>query len=149
MLADEAWFHRRRGLPRWERLGHPLDSLSVAAAYTWLVLVPPGAHALAAYVGLAGFSCLFVTKDEAVHARLCSAGEHWLHALLFVLHPIVFAAFAVLWWMGGHDWLVRAQLALTVSFMAYQLLYWSVAWNRHDSTQARPSAPSRAIGSGR
>ena len=27
ILVDEFWFHHRRGLPRWERLGHPIDTL--------------------------------------------------------------------------------------------------------------------------
>ncbi len=29
MAVDEVHFHRQRGLPRWERLGHPLDTLTV------------------------------------------------------------------------------------------------------------------------
>jgi hypothetical protein len=137
MLADEGWCHRRRGLPRWERLGHPLDTLSVAACYAWLVASNPGGHALAIYVGLAAFSCLFVTKDEFVHARVCDGPESWLHAVLFVLHPIVFLAFGVLWWSGQGAWLVRAQLAATLVFCGYQLLYWngSVLWNRSTRSQ--------------
>ena len=27
--STRAWFHRRRGLPRWERIGHPLDTLTI------------------------------------------------------------------------------------------------------------------------
>jgi hypothetical protein len=129
MLADEGWYHRKRGLPKWERLGHPLDTLSVAACYGCLVGTSPGPHALAAYVGLAAFSCLFITKDEFVHSRLCDAHESWLHAVLFVLHPVVFLAFGVIWWSGQNTWLIQAQLAATVAFAAYQLLYWSVLWN--------------------
>jgi hypothetical protein len=139
MLVDEGWYHRRRGLPRWERLGHPLDTLSVAVCYAWLVIERPDApHALAVFVGLALVSSLFITKDEPVHARLCRAGEHWLHALLFVLHPIVFVAFGAIWWSGRHPWVLRAQLALTISVMLYQLLYWSVPWNRKPPTETVP-----------
>jgi hypothetical protein len=140
MLVDEGVYHRRRGLPRWERLGHPVDTLSVALCYVWLVSHRPDApHALAGYVALAFVSCLVVTKDEAVHARLCSPGEHWLHALLFVLHPIVFLAIGALWWSGHHEWLVRAQLALTASLMIYQVVYWSVSWNRRPSRRPSPA----------
>jgi len=28
MGVDEFYFHRRRGLPRWERLAHPLDTMT-------------------------------------------------------------------------------------------------------------------------
>jgi hypothetical protein len=130
MVADEGWFHRKRGLPRWERNGHPLDTLTVAMAYAWLAWARPGdRHALTVYLVLALFSCVFVTKDEFVHSRLCGPGESWLHAILFVLHPLVFAAFGVLWWTGGPSWIVRAQLALTLAFGGYQVLYWSVLWN--------------------
>jgi len=129
MAVDEGWFHRRRGLPRWERLGHPIDTLSVAACYGWLVANgPEQPHALPVYVALAAVSSLLVTKDEPVHARLCRPGEHWLHAVLFVLHPVVFLAFGILWWSGRAAWAIEVQLALTIAFGAYQLVYWSVWW---------------------
>ena len=77
MLVDEGWYHRRRGLGRWERLGHPLDTFSVALAYAWLATHPQASRgALVGYVALAVLSSLLVTKDEPVHARECSAGEH-------------------------------------------------------------------------
>src|SRR5215510_9016243 len=109
MAVDEAWFHRRRGLPRWERIGHPLDTLTIAACLAWLLAT----GSLAGYVALAIASTLFVTKDEPVHARLCTGGEQWLHAVLFALHPIALAAYAVLWRAGRTD-LLAIQLALVV-----------------------------------
>lgn len=125
MFVDEGHFHASRQLPRWERLGHPLDTLSVALCYGWLSVASPRApHALAVYVALAAISCLLVTKDEVVHARLCTPAEHWLHAVLFVLHPIVLAAFAMAWLEGSRA-LVAGQLALTVAFGTYQLVRWN------------------------
>jgi len=124
MAVDEGYFHRRRGLPRWERIGHPLDTLSIAACLAWLVVAPAGV-ALPVYAGLAVLSCVFVTKDEPIHARLCTAGEHWLHAMLFVLHPVVLAAFAWLWWAGYHTALA-VQLAAVLAFFGYQVVYWNL-----------------------
>lgn len=124
MLADEGWFHRRRGLPRWERIGHPVDTLSVAVAYAWLVATAPTRENLAVYIALAVVSCVVVTKDEWVHARVCTPGEHWLHAVLFVLHPVAFGAVGALWWTGGHGAIVGGQLLLTIAFGIYQLVYW-------------------------
>jgi hypothetical protein len=124
--VDEGYFHHRRGLPRWERLGHPLDTGTVALGFAFLAVATPRPGTLAAYVALAAASCLFITKDEPVHARLCTPGEHWLHALLFVLHPLVFVGFGVLWWQGGHAGLIVAQLALTLVFLAYQVVYWNL-----------------------
>jgi hypothetical protein len=124
MLADELVYHRRRGLPRWERIGHPLDTLTVVLAYGW-VLAGGG---LVGYVALACFSCLFVTKDEPVHARECDAGEMWLHAVQFVLHPIAFLVFGLLWAEGGHTIFLWLWLAVTALFGAYQTIYWNLVW---------------------
>jgi len=117
MLVDEAWFHRRRELPRWERIGHPLDTLTIIACLGWLLAGGP----LAGYVVLAIGSTLFVTKDEPVHARLCSGGEQWLHALLFALHPVVLAAFTQL-----PPSLLFGELIVVAGFFVYQLVYWNV-----------------------
>ena len=125
MFVDEFVFHRKRGLPRWERVGHPLDTLTVALCYAWLVAVPArSTNALSVYVALCAFSCLFITKDEFVHARLCEPLETWLHAVLFVLHPLVFLAFFVLWYSGVHDWILKAALASTLGLLTYQVAYW-------------------------
>jgi 2-polyprenyl-6-hydroxyphenyl methylase/3-demethylubiquinone-9 3-methyltransferase len=124
MLIDEGVFHRR-GLPRWERIGHPLDTLTIVLCLAWLVAVPPGRATLTVYAVLAGFSTLFVTKDEPVHARLCGGGEQWLHALLFVLHPIVLAVLGLAWWRGEYPALLAVQLALTLGFGIYQTVYWN------------------------
>jgi 2-polyprenyl-6-hydroxyphenyl methylase/3-demethylubiquinone-9 3-methyltransferase len=126
MIADEAVCHRRRELPRWERIGHPLDTLTVAACVAWLVCVPPGRGALAVYLGLAVVSALFVTKDEPVHTRLCGPGEHWLHAVLFTLHPVVLATLGVLWWTGAHRTVLTVQLAAVLGFGVYQAVYWNL-----------------------
>jgi 2-polyprenyl-6-hydroxyphenyl methylase/3-demethylubiquinone-9 3-methyltransferase len=122
MLVDEGWFHRRRELPRWERIGHPLDTLTIATCLGWLL----AGGGFGGYIGLAIASTLFVTKDEGVHAKLCGAGEQWLHAVLFALHPIVLAAFGYLAWSGHHGVLV-GQLVVTLAFMTYQVVYWNVA----------------------
>jgi hypothetical protein len=141
MAVDEGWFHRRRGLPPWERIGHPLDTLTVAACYGWLLTHGPGERALMVYAGLAVLSCLFVTKDSFVHARLCSGGETWVHSVLFVLHPMVLLAAAVVWWSDGPRFVLQSQLVLALTLALYQLAYWSVPWKR------RPSGG--VLGSGR
>jgi 2-polyprenyl-6-hydroxyphenyl methylase/3-demethylubiquinone-9 3-methyltransferase len=125
MVVDEAVFHRKRGLPRWERIGHPLDTLTIVVCLGWLLATSPSSTTLGVYIGLAAFSTLFVTKDELVHAKLCSGGEQWLHSVLFVLHPIVLFAFGNLWWHGHLAPLV-GQLVVTIAFMGYQIVYWCV-----------------------
>ena len=148
MVVDEGWFHRERGLSRWERIGRPLDTLTIALCLSWLVATAPErSTALPIYVGLAVFSTLFVTKDAAVQAQPCSPGERWLHALLFALHPIVLAAFAYLWWIGMAGLLV-GQLGITIAFLAYQVIYWSTEGATACGELESDQPPRRRKGSG-
>jgi hypothetical protein len=130
MAIDERRFHRRRGLPRWERIGHVLDTTTVLASYAFALTVRPTAGRAVAYAALVLASSLFVTKDEPVHAARCTAGEHWIHALLFVLHPMVLGGVGLAWWAGRLRGLVVAQAALTAAFGTYQLVYWNLRWRR-------------------
>src|SRR5689334_19220146 len=93
IALDEICFHRKRDLPKWERIGHPLDTLSVLACLLFILFVPySSGGVLKGYIALAIFSCLMVTKDEFVHKHHCPAAEHWLHALLFLNHPALLTA---------------------------------------------------------
>jgi hypothetical protein len=130
MLVDEFYFHHKRRLPRWERIGHPLDTLSVLACYALALAFSPTRVAIGCYAALALCSCLLITKDEFVHARLCSPTEHWLHAVLFVLHPAVLALVAVLWVEGGQRALLVGQTCITLAFGIYQTVYWNFPWKQ-------------------
>ena len=145
MFVDEICFHRRRELPRWERIGHPLDTLSVVICYTLTLILTPNSQALLIYGLLSVGSCLLVSKDEKVHARRCEAGEHWLHAMLFMLHPLALLGGAVLWLapragelgivlsardLASARFVLVAQVCLALLFGLYQLIYWNVRWRR-------------------
>jgi hypothetical protein len=130
MVVDEFYFHHRRRLPRWERIGHPLDTLSVLACYAMALAFSPSDGAVGCYAALAVFSCLFVTKDEFVHAKLCDPAEHWLHAVLFLMHPVVLTLAAFLWVSGGHRALLAFQGLLTLTFGVYQTVYWNRPWKQ-------------------
>ena len=134
MFIDEIHFHRLRGLPRWERVGHPIDTFSVLLCYGVALTQPPSGGALTVYAALAILSCLLITKDEFVHARLCPPAEQWLHALLFVVHPIVLGATGLLWFKHKTA-ILAGQSAMTVAFGCYQLIYWNHPWKRHPRAQ--------------
>ncbi len=142
---DEFFFHVKRGLPKWERIGHPLDTLTVLACFAFILFVPYSSFYLKIYIGLALFSCLFVTKDEFVHKECCPASEQWLHALLFLNHPVVLTLAGCLWPIASGDtgpsWLsaliphvktlrlfLMIQTGSIVLFLVYQILYWNLLW---------------------
>jgi hypothetical protein len=124
--VDEFHFHRKRGLPRWERWGHPLDTLTALFPFGFLLLTPPSNRALGIYAALAAFSCLFVTKDEFVHAEACGKAERWLHANLFLLHPVVFISAGYLWWESRLSGALASQAFLLAVFFHYQIIYWGL-----------------------
>lgn len=130
LLIDEFYFHHQRGLGRWESQGHPLDTLTVLICYLWILIALPNALNLNIFIGLSIFSCLFVTKDEFIHARESSGGENWLHAILFILHPLTFMVAGYLWLQNIlHDFLILQTLIVGL-FMIYQLLYWNIKWKK-------------------
>ncbi len=164
MGFDEFYFHRRRGLGRWERLGHPFDTMTVVACMAWVLFTKPTRSGLAAYAVLAVFSCLFVTKDEWIHARSCSPGEHWLHAILFLVHPVSLTCVGLLWpalrleepplslfrqpvgpWS---ERLLAGQFVMTGGFCVYQVIYWNVRWPRIPLARSitRSTTPSTSAG---
>jgi hypothetical protein len=145
MAFDEVYFHRKRRLDAWERIGHPLDTLTVLVCIAYVALAAPSPGHVAGYAALAAFSCLFITKDEGVHARRCTPGEHWLHAVLFLVHPLSLASLALLWpslhppvagplssvpFIASGARIVTAQFVLTAAFCVYQIVYWNVRWTK-------------------
>ena len=135
MGVDELWFHPRRTLARREWAGHALDTAVFLACLAVPILFPPTPAHLGLYAGLGAFSCLLITKDEFVHHVACPGGEHWIHAVLFILHPLVLVGTALLWIasaggaqglplppMGAAGTLLRLQAILVGAFLGFQLL---------------------------
>ena len=133
MFFDEFVFHRRRGLGRWEALGHPVDTLSVVILLVIASFTPCSSFFEWLFLVLAVFSCVLITKDEFIHTKECKAAENHLHALLFVLHPVLLFSIYSLWSSAAKGeaqalFFLRGQLALVFSFGAYQLWAWRGAW---------------------
>ncbi len=146
ITLDEYLFHLKRGLPKWERIGHPLDTLTVIACLGYVLIFPYSTFHLYIYIGLSLFSCIFVTKDEFIHKECCPAAEQWLHSILFLNHPVLLAATGLMWpllhenqapplWLTS--WLQDAhflkaflsfQIAFATLFFLYQVIYWNIIW---------------------
>ena len=127
MGVDE-WLHYRRDLPTWERIGHPLDTLTVLFGLLFINYFPYSEEHRMTYIGLCVFSCLFITKDEWVHQKVCIGFEHWLHALLFIVHPLVFLSMGMLWANDPEDPILNTAPIIVTGFMLYQILRWSIPW---------------------
>lgn len=123
ILLDEFIFHRKRGLPRWEIIGHPIDTMTVISCLLFLAFVDRTPTTEKIYWVMAIGSCICVTKDEWVHRKFCSAEEMWLHAVLFMMHPLVlFTAMGA--WEDERPALLAVSGGIFV-FLIYQILYWN------------------------
>ena len=148
IFFDEYVYHLKRGLPRWERIGHPLDTFSVLACFLFVLFIPYSPAGIKYYVGVALMSCVLITKDEFVHKHVCPASEQWLHALLFVNHSILLSVLGVLWpsltgeplftWLPNSSmiWVfLWSQTLLTALFLFYQIVYWNFIYDEQDQQQ--------------
>ena len=147
MLIDEFYFHNRRGLKAWERIGHPFDTLTVLLILAWIETQSFNPLNLKIALGLGAFSTLFVTKDEVVHKEECDKAELWLHSVLFVLHPLVILSWIGAWALreGALDSLtglvalkpdlnfIFTWMWIPVLFMfLHQIVYWNFLRPRYD-----------------
>lgn len=124
MLFDEFYFHHKRGLGKWESLGHPIDSFLFLICFLFCLAIPYNTSYETFFIILSVISTLVITKDEFIHTKECPASENWLHALLFILHPIsLFVLYK--FWVEGENTLIAIQAAIIGLFMLYQLTYWN------------------------
>lgn len=119
---DEFFFHMRRGLPRWERIGHPLDTLSVLSIYVAMFTLAPSPSTYWLLGVLLTFSLFIVTKDEWIHKKHCEAEEMWLHAVMFVLHPIQLSVLFVLWHLSWKIEIARELTSLMNRFEGVEVV---------------------------
>lgn len=123
ILVDEFFFHHKRTMPLWERRGHPIDTATVLACLYFLYFFDPTPTNITIYYVLALASCLCITKDEWVHWKYCGPAEMWLHAVLFVTHPLLlFSAMAE--WETQKPLFLAVALGVTVFFF-YQVIFWN------------------------
>lgn len=134
-LLDELHYHRKRGLGRFESIGHPADTLVFLAALSIPAISRPTNVSLICFILFALISTLVITKDEFIHAQSCEPGEHWLHALLFVVHAPVLIGIALVWLHDPAAIFLRLLPPIVGAWGIYQFLYWRGA--AHDGSEQR------------
>jgi len=125
MMVDEFYFHKKRVLPQWEKIGHPIDTFTVMLGIALLIFTAESTNVGGYFFVWAVVSCGVVAKDEWVHQKYCVGTEHFIHAILFVLHPVVLFSCWRLYQLN--EWpAIYLQLVLLSCFFVYQVLYWNV-----------------------
>ncbi len=125
MTFDEFYFHHKRGLGKWESIGHPIDSIFFFAVFIFCILFSYSESLNIAFITLSIFSTLIITKDEWVHTEQSSAKENWLHAMLFIIHPLALIGLYYAWRFGFSK-IILIQAVIISLFTVYQILYWNI-----------------------
>jgi hypothetical protein len=137
--VDEFYFHHKRGLGWWERLGHPFDTISILICYSFILNSPPNYQNTLIFISLSVFSSLLVTKDEFVHNKECGPTEQWLHSILFIIHPVTLIVLGLMWnntiFVSPNELeifnkFIKGQYIFICVFLTYQILYWSIPWKK-------------------
>lgn len=135
--------HKKRGLPLWEIVGHPLDTFFTLSFFLFIVRVPFSAYNSLLLLSLGIISCFSNSKDEFIHSQICTPLEMWLHSLLFMLHPILLIWGGLWWYLFSFDspqalqifglerntlvqiqFYLYIQVVLIASVLLYQIGYW-------------------------
>jgi hypothetical protein len=124
MFFDEFYFHHKRGLHRWESIGHPVDTFFFLLCFLFTLIYPFTSDNLITFVILSIISTLIITKDEWVHAKEADGLEHWLHSLLFIVHPISLTLLYFAW-RQSLQLLIVVQSIIVFTFFIYQIFYWN------------------------
>ena len=124
MMIDEFYFHHKRGLKKWESLGHPIDSFFFLITFLFCLTVPYQEKWTWIFITLSVVSTLIITKDEWIHSEQCSGAENWLHAMLFIIHPIALAGLYYAWTASLQNLILVQTIIITIFFL-YQLIYWN------------------------
>lgn len=129
MIFDEFYFHHKRGLPKWERIGHPMDTLFFLICLLIPCTFSYHKNSVLLFVFLSILSSLIIVKDEKVHLKLCNSKEQVLHALLFITHPLILLC-VFLWWKFQDQFIFAKQILHTqffvvLLFLTYQIVYWN------------------------
>jgi len=146
MAVDEFVFHRRRGLPPFERWGHVVDTGLFLLALLLPALFTPNSILLILYGFLAIASCLLITKDEWIHASTCSGAEQWCHAMLFVLHGPILLLAGLVWYLNPGHFALKMLPPIILIWGLYQHLYWNVYYDRKHARTGREQPVLRRAG---
>ena len=130
-MAFDEHLHKKRGLGAWERLGHPVDTMTVFSPLSFIAVNEYTSDRLIVFVILSVFSSVFITKDEFIHTNECNPLENWIHSMLFVLHPMIFICSGFLWKYHPDDQFLVIQAISVGVFMIYQIMRWSLSWKEH------------------
>ncbi|MBC77749.1 MAG: hypothetical protein CME64_17215 [Halobacteriovoraceae bacterium] len=132
ILFDEFYFHKRRGLKKWERIGHPIDTFIFLGCFIYTLVSPFSESNSVIFLILAVLSCLVILKDEWVHIKECDVFEHWLHCGLFLIHPISLIGLLFVWKEDGFYEIFIQSILITL-FLLHQIYYWNIKRTPHEA----------------
>jgi hypothetical protein len=130
MLIDELRYHKERGLDTFEKWSHLVDACSVLFVMLFTIFFEPTSSSQLIFFALVALSALLITKDEKIHQRACSAGEQWLHSLLFLIHIPLLLSIGALWLVYPDSWFLPLAAIPVSVWIIYQIIYWNFRYEQ-------------------
>lgn len=128
--VDEYYFHRKRQLCRLEVYSLLIDGALYLIPLGIAIFAPISDSWKLLYIAFATLSCLSVAKNEWFYHHI-EKKERTLHALLYLLHPILLYSFYLSWVENYfvHNlnfWIIQiCYLGFGFKTLSYQIIYWN------------------------
>lgn len=140
--VDEYYFHRKRGLVKQEVISAIVDGALYLIPLLIAIFLPFNSLWQKLYIGFAMISCLSIAKNECFYPSL-TAPERVVHALLYILHPVMLYTFYISWEQNYFTtminfWMIQIiYMALGAKTLTYQIIYWNYVHQKPEAETAK------------
>ncbi len=128
---DEYFLKRKRELSQAEINSGILDGILFLFVVSLTIFTTFSESLGYIYIGFSGLSCISIVKNEFFYPKDIERVERIVHALLYVLHPLILYCFYASWKMGFFVsdmtyWMLQlCYLILGVKTVTYHIVYWN------------------------
>lgn len=131
LLYDEYVIHKERGLTKREITGGIIDGFLYIATIAVTIFTSYSEQLAFLYISLATLSCLSIVFHELYYPDKIRKTERIIHALLYIIHPLILFAFYESWksdmFQNNYTyWMLQlGYFFLAFKTKTYFIIYWN------------------------
>ncbi len=128
---DEYVLNKRRDLSQGEINSALIDGIIYLSTVAFTIFTTYSDVLGSLYVFLASCSCISIIKNEYFYPNNLPKIERIIHAILYILHPLILYAFYLSWKENFFQtnmtyWMLQlGYMALGFKAMSYHVIYWN------------------------
>lgn len=140
---DEYILHKKRVLSQKEVNSGLIDGLLFLSTVAMTLFTTYTKQLGYLYIALGFLSCLAILKHELFLPSDISPKERLVHAILYVLHPLILYAFYTSWKMNFFAtnltyWMLQlGYFALGFKAISYHVIYWNYIYERNPKNRKK------------